>query len=582
MNTHKHFAPIFNFFKLCRSNSVFVRDFIVSFVIIAIPFALISLLFYNNGKTSLEKQIEESNNSNLLRCSEIIDTMISDTDTVSAYISMQNDINFYAWGNKDVDVNGIYQNLRQITMPRNYIDSLFIYSDVSKSIITGTNSFPLNEMRDSGWHDIYSGLNNTSTDSSISLRLKNNTYPYLITIIKPVLSADKSSKSGAVIININIEKLLKQLGSESAADSLLILDDKNTVICANDYNNIGLKLNVKYNSEKSTYSDIEKKNIVSVRKSKSCGGINYALTMPINTYVSEFSSLFYNTKTFIIFALLFCIMLSIFTAFRSYSAIKTIMDVFKKHGIYYTSDSDKSSELDFITSNIITHIETNKTMRQEFFKQYNELQKSQTAVLQSQITPHFLRNTLEVINLKAFEEFNGINPISDMLACLGDMMNSFIESDNYIISIQKEYEYSCIYVNLLNIRYENSFKIDWNIPENIKQYHMLKLSLQPIIENSIFHGIKPGGDNGKICISGCDCDKYISIIIDDNGGSLSDADIENLQQSLTAPNRKRKNIGIINVHKRYQIVFGQKYGLTLERSPLGGLRVIISFPKYTV
>ena len=236
-------------------------------------------------------------------------------------------------------------------------------------------------------------------------------------------------------------------------------------------------------------------------------------------------------------------------------------------------------ELDFITSNIISQIEMNKSMRHEFLEQYNELQKAQTAALQSQITPHFLRNTLEVINLKAFELFHGKNPVSDMLIILGRMTNSFISSSDYLISIQQEVEYSMTYISLLNIRYEKEFNIQLKIDDNAKKYHMLKLSLQPIIENAVFHGIKNKPD-GLISITATEYPDFLTIDIDDNSPGLTDEKLDEMNSYILNPPNNSESIGLYNVNKRISIVFGKDYGLTLLKSPLGGLRVSMSFPKY--
>ncbi|MDY3927818.1 MAG: histidine kinase [Clostridia bacterium] len=574
-NKHK---SIFVFFKLYKTNSLFVRDLIFAFLLVAIPFFIISMVFYNNAQISLERQIEESNNANLLRCVEVVDTIIADTDTLAAYMSMDSNVNFFAWGGYGANSDSITANLRQLTLTRNYIDSFYIYSEPLNLLITPTTTMNITELKDTNMFDDYKNTENSLFASTVNLRLKNNKYPYFITITRPILSADKSKKSGAIIINISLEKLLNMLGAENGNDNFLVLDNNNTVVCANDYSMLGLEFKAEYKSDKSIYSDISKKNIVSLCPSKHYSGWGYALTLPINTYIDEFSSLFYNTKSVIFFVLLFGIMLAISIAAKSFGVIQSITAVFEKNGIYQNQNTKKIDELDFITSNILSQIEMNKSMRHELLEQYNELQKVQTAALQSQITPHFLRNTLEVINLKAFDLFQGKNQVSDMLVVLGRMINSFIESSDYLVSIQEEIEYSMTYIQLLNIRYEKSFNVQLQIDDRIKKYNMLKLSLQPIIENAVFHGIKNKPD-GLIQITAKEYRDYLVINIDDNGTYLTDEEIEKINLSIANPSSNSESIGLYNVNKRISIVFGKEYMLKLSKSPLGGLKVSMSFPK---
>lgn len=578
MNRKKSVKAILGSFKFYKSKSVFVRDLIFALIIVAVPFFIISMVFYNNAKISLEKQITESNNANLLKYVDIIDTMVADADTLAAYISMQNNINFYTWGNSEANVNDVQANIRQLTMTRNYIDSIYVYSEKSHTFLSPTNIIDATALKDEHILDDYNSYENNILSSTVRLRLKNNKYPYFITITRPLLSADKSQKSGAIIININPEKLLNMLGNKKGTDTFMFLDNNNSVICANNYKLVGTNLNVDQTVNKTIYSSINENNIVSVCHSKSFDNWGYALILPINTYIDEFSSLFYNTKSFILFAVLFCLMLTFLIAVKSFGNIRSIMDVFEQNGIYQTQNKKNFNELDFITSNIISQIEINKSMRSKFFEQYNDLQKAQTVALQAQITPHFLRNTLEVINLKAFELLHGTNSVSDMLALLGDMMDSFINSDDYLITIQRELEYSLIYIQLLDVRYSKCLNINFMISNSIKDYHMIKLSLQPLIENAVFHGIKNNPD-GRIEITAVEYKYFIIINIDDNGNGIAYDEIKHINSLFEKNITNPSHIGLCNVNKRLKIVFGKEYGLQISVSPLGGLRVSMKFPK---
>ena len=134
------------------------------------------------------------------------------------------------------------------------------------------------------------------------------------------------------------------------------------------------------------------------------------------------------------------------------------------------------------------------------------------------------------------------------------------------------------YIQLLNIRYEKSFNVQLQIDDRIKKYNMLKLSLQPIIENAVFHGIKNKPD-GLIQITAKEYRDYLVINIDDNGTYLTDEEIEKINLSIANPSSNSESIGLYNVNKRISIVFGKEYMLKLSKSPLGGLKVSMSFPK---
>ena len=564
--------------KIYRTSSVFVRDFIFVLLIIAIPFSIMSFTLYNNGKASLERQIEESNKANLLRCAGVLDTIINDIETLSSYFSMQNEVNFFVWGNSSANVDELTQIIKQTTLTKKYIDSFYIYSQISDSIISGNYVYSTNDITDNGWHQTYMNIKDIEK-TNVSLRLKYNKYPYLISVIKPILSADKTTKCGAIVINIDIDKLLDILGDSNGADNFLILDENNTIISARHYSMIGTTLSTKNGSDNTLITNLNEENIVSVSNSSRYKAWNYALILPIDTYVNEFHSLFYNVKIFVLLAVLFCLMLAICIATKSFNVIRSIINVFEKQGINYDNNPKRADELDYIISNIILQIEMNNNMRQELIVQYDELQKTQAMALQAQITPHFLRNTLEVINLKAFEILNGINPVSDMLGLLGKMMDSFINSGDYLISIEKECEYNSIYIELLNIRYDKNINMIWDIDEELMKYNIVKLSMQPILENAFFHGLRDKKAEKTIRITGKMYSDYITLTIEDNGVGMADDELDKINSSLRQSVSSEKSVGLYNVNKRFQIIFGKDYGITLSHSPLNGVAVIIRFPK---
>lgn len=192
-------------------------------------------------------------------------------------------------------------------------------------------------------------------------------------------------------------------------------------------------------------------------------------------------------------------------------------------------------------------------------------------LLQQQVNPHFLYNTLDNIgSLAALDE-------TDKLLCLVTNLSEFyrhsLSGGNSIISIADELELTQVYVNIMQIRYVNKFSFTIDCSDDIKKYSCLKLLLQPIIENSIYHGIKELDEFGHIAVTFQMSDSHIEFIVKDNGPGIS----ENFQDSTS--HSYKDHFGIKSIQKRIQMYYGSGYGLTMQNIKPNGLKTIISIPK---
>ena len=208
------------------------------------------------------------------------------------------------------------------------------------------------------------------------------------------------------------------------------------------------------------------------------------------------------------------------------------------------------------------------------------LRKSQYDMLQTQINPHFLYNTLETINWMAYNMSNSENPVSKSLINLASFFRNTLTS-GYFVSIENEIKYTKEYVNILVLRYGDLFDIEWDIDESILSYTIIKICLQPIIENAVYHGIKQKNDKGLIKIKGlCDDNNIILIVSDDGVGIEKDA-LDELNKTLseTSFTNEKSHIGLSNVNQRIKIIFGDSYGIHVESTVGVGTDVYVTIPK---
>lgn len=210
-----------------------------------------------------------------------------------------------------------------------------------------------------------------------------------------------------------------------------------------------------------------------------------------------------------------------------------------------------------------------------------EKQKREVEIrmLQSQINPHFLYNTLN--SIKWMATMQGSEGIREMVSCLGRLLQEVTEGVNEKTTIAEELRILEDYVYIQRIRYKGKVDFKTVIPnEQILGYSIIKFILQPLVENAIFHGIEPKDGTGEIILSFIEEGPQIKIEVWDNGVGMTDEQIRKMTESGAPQNiRGFYRIGIRNVIQRVKLIYGEEYGLSFE-SKLGEFtRVTLIFPK---
>ncbi|CAM3161443.1 sensor histidine kinase [Paenibacillus lupini] len=195
--------------------------------------------------------------------------------------------------------------------------------------------------------------------------------------------------------------------------------------------------------------------------------------------------------------------------------------------------------------------------------------------LQSQINPHFLYNCLFYI--KNMARMKNEKAVVAMALNLGEYFRYITRSENDVATIREEVSMITNYLEIQSLRLERMrFTID--VPDDILDKTISRLTLQPIVENAIIHGLEPQVEDGEIIIRGFhENDGVYRITVEDSGVGMSDEKINELQLSLTKPLDDKMGCGTWNVHQRLIYLFGEEAGLSYSRSELGGVKTTISW-----
>lgn len=222
-------------------------------------------------------------------------------------------------------------------------------------------------------------------------------------------------------------------------------------------------------------------------------------------------------------------------------------------------------------NHLIDHV---KALMLQVKEEQEELRKSEMNVLQAQINPHFLYNTLESI-LWMSERGNN-QGASEMVAALGKLLRISLSKGNDFISLRQELAHAESYLTIQQIRYKNQFQYSIEADDTILDCLTVKIILQPFLENALYHGIERMVDEGHIAIKVFDKqDRILVQIIDDGIGILP----ETLKEIEAGKNSGKVGIGIRNVHQRIQIYFGKEYGVEVKSEMDEGTTINIWLPK---
>ncbi|MFH5187394.1 sensor histidine kinase [Paenibacillus sp. TAB 01] len=198
--------------------------------------------------------------------------------------------------------------------------------------------------------------------------------------------------------------------------------------------------------------------------------------------------------------------------------------------------------------------------------------------LQSQLNPHFLFNTLETINWKAISITHKPSVLNTMVENLADILKYSLDGHHRMVILQMEIKYTKSYIDIQKVRYADQFQLIWEYNEEVHKYHVMKLILQPLIENSLYHGIREKGTPGLIKIKIRIIQSHLTLSIIDNGLGMKPEKLSELRANLDKNYEKSKHIGLYNTHKRLKLTYGEQYGVVV-RSKFGwGTAVHISIP----
>lgn len=205
------------------------------------------------------------------------------------------------------------------------------------------------------------------------------------------------------------------------------------------------------------------------------------------------------------------------------------------------------------------------------------LRKAELELLQAQINPHFLYNTLDTIVWLA--EAGDQAKVVSMVGSLSDFFRTTLNQGRDIVTIKDELKHVSSYLQIQQVRYQDILDYEVDVPEDIVEYTIPKITLQPLVENALYHGIKNKRGKGKITITGEQVQNYLLLYVEDNGIGITEERLKQISDKINnASDVEGEVFGLHNVNERIRLKFGNRYGIHVDSIYGEGSKVSIMLP----
>lgn len=239
------------------------------------------------------------------------------------------------------------------------------------------------------------------------------------------------------------------------------------------------------------------------------------------------------------------------------------------------------SDVMLLSESLNTMIDKINQLLEQVKQEQIHLRDAELELLQAQINPHFLYNTLDTIVWLA--EAGDQKKVVSMVGSLSKFFRTSLNQGKDIISIEEELQHVRSYLEIQQIRYQDILEYEIDVPQELGMYRIPKITIQPLVENALYHGIKNKRGLGTISITGEKAEDCFYLYVTDNGIGMGEKRLQQIKDRIgqNAPD-ENEIYGLYNVNERIRLKFGQEYGISIKSVHMEGTQVCIRLPYVIV
>lgn len=546
-----------------------------TYIIVAIiPITIMGLLWYNHTRETLLDK-EKSNIKNYLsQAVSNMDNQLNIYDNLSDYISFNQTISNVV----DHNYDSYYDMYNQYTKRLDpMLSSLkYFHGDINQVTIYvnrdtvehDTTIVPASEIENKEWYSLLDGNSNIhwliSKENEEAFSVRN----------MPSLQADSSI--GALYINVDYNKLFESFKNMKDSNYGIFIIDENGEEIFNysvfDDDKNEMKLDYDYYLKEKNMQLKNKYTIVECASNTETWTV--VLYKPVSLIYDNINSMLYRSIIIIVLVIVICFFISSLLAKHMVSDLEKLrenMEQVENGNMEITVKSSSKDEVGTLVKGFGNMINQINSLIEDVYKSRIIQKDYEMKALQAQINPHFLYNSLSLINWMAIEADQ--KDISGITLSLSSFYRTALNKGENILLVKDEILNMKSYLDIQLMMHDYEFDVEMNIDEKIMKYKILNLLLQPLIENAIDHGIDLKREGrGKITIIGTMQDENIILSVGDNGVGMEQDKINTI---LTEHSR---GYGVRNVNERIKLYYGSEYEIKIESQIGIGTKMIVCIP----
>ena len=310
---------------------------------------------------------------------------------------------------------------------------------------------------------------------------------------------------------------------------------------------------------------------------------SYISILPLSSISGQFKNMRRFVYLFIILAFFISICLASFITRRNYRPIRTMVqmiDTYRIKGIIEDVEKYSHDEYGYVIYNLVQTLVAKQSAEKNLAIEKLLQKEASLLAMQAQINPHFLYNTLEVINWEAIDLLGAGNNISQMLLCLSSNLRYITQKNGRLVALREELDNLAKYITLQKLFTDDKISFSFRIDNQLLESKVPKLILQPLVENALTHGL-PNASYGivRICVQErCD---GVRIKVLDNGKGFSPEKLKTIQNDLEQENTalRTRHLGLQNIDSRLKLLYGKEYGLSIRTKQSRGTCITVFLPN---
>ena len=564
---------------------------IIVMIATLVPLLSLGAFTYSISSNVTEEKIKQSGIDTLAQMRGKLSFIIADIENISLFMIGHDDIQQYlSKPEEDVQLKSRILNFMvNLSTSKKYIQNISLYpknfsTPLTSSTVYSTNlaeQTNLDQIIDKTWTGVYTMTNFSGQHQVISL-------------IRPLRSVYTYENIGWLVISLGEDALSEYWTEPSLGEGegqVALINTQGIVISANEklwlgqsldeiYPGVMTKFNKRIYGETMYGTGADKRTILYYNEPETgwtfVGSIPYDMYSSQNRYILILTAAAVIASVAITGGLVWFVIQRVTNPLRVLTRLLTKVNPDGPMPVYYSSSVDEIGRLGESYNMLGMHI---KALKEQLIRDEARKKEADIRALQAQINPHFLYNTLSSIHWMAL--MSNEKRIADMVGALSDLLQFSLNKGSDFCPVHQEIAHIRNYTQIQSIRYPDKFEVDFTIDPSLNDKYMLKLLLQPLVENAMIHGIQKKSGKGTIGIYLEQEGVNMNFMVVDDGLGMTEERLLHLQRQLELPEGLHGpgvSYGLRNVNERLRLHYGPMACLQIESRPYVGTRISFTIP----